>query len=458
LKKETHGKKDDVKEYVSKNKGEKYMPEVKKEQRLVTVARLFFLLVVIPFLLISSLIAFSIGHFGGVSKTGSTAALDEKSQQEIKVRAMDLAENVGSFLRERQKDTLIATIMPATAAAYKGFLATKTGDLWVKKEGEGIVKEQLPLYVEMSYIDRNGNEVIKIVKGEAVAGSGLANVSDPKNTTYKSEDYFEKARGLNKGDVYVSRMTGWYVNKAEYGQGKRFEGIIRMATPLFDKQGFIGVVALAMDSRHLTRFTDNIVPTSSEYVLKADASTGNYAYMVDSKGFVIAHPLDYHIAGLYKDGTVVPALTAANKDEMVKKGEEVLDLLNPDGIEPALNEIAKDALSGKTGIKSYTFEGRSKIVAYTPISFYTADYPKPGGYGWVALGVDVEKFNEQAKATAQKIEKEGQVWLATVIVILLGAMMILFGIAAILSRGINRSIASEVPPEALNPKGYDDED
>ncbi len=433
------------------------MPEMKKESRIVTVARLFFLLVVIPLLLISSLIAFSISHYGGVSKTGATVALDQKSQQEIRVRASDLAQGIADFLRERQKDALIATILPVTPAAYKGFLDTKTGDLWVKT-GEGITKEQLPLYVEMSFIDRNGREQVKVAGGKVVPSGELVDVSDPANTLYKSEDYFLKARGLDKGQVYISQVTGWYVNKAEYEQGKRFKGIVRLATPLFDKQGFVGVVALALDAGHLSRYTDNIVPTESDYVLKADAATGNYAYMVDSRGFVIAHPLDYHIAGLYKDGTLVPAVTAANKEEMAKKGEGVLNMLAPDGLEPALTEIAKDAAAGKSGIRNYVFEGHAKMVAYAPIPFYTEEYPKPAGFGWVGLGVDVEKFNEQAKIAAQKIEKEGQVWLATIVVILLGAMIILFTIAAVLSRGINRSIASEVSPEAEKYAGYDDKD
>jgi hypothetical protein len=440
---------------VSNNKGEK-MPESIKGSRILTVARLFFLLVVIPLLLISSLIAFSIIHFGGMSKTGAMLALDQKSQQEIKVRALDLAQNVADFLRERQKDALIATILPSTPAAYKEFFDTKTSALWVKKD-TSIVKEQLPLYVEMSLIDQNGNELIKIKDGKIAPKNELVNVSDPANTTYKSEDYFLRAKELNKGQVYISHVTGWYVNKAEFEQGKRFSGIIRIATPLFDKQGFVGVVSLALDHKFLARYTDNIVPTSSEYVLKADASTGDYAYMVDNKGFVIAHPNDYHIEGLYKDGTPVPFVTAANYEEMKKKGEEVLNLSQLGGIDPVMPEVAKEAAEGKSGIKTYKFEGHTKVVAYAPIPFYSEDYPKPVGFGWIGMGVDVDKFNEQAKITSEKIEKEGQVWLATIVLILFGAMVILFSIAAILARGINRSIASEVPPEARGPT-YDDED
>lgn len=433
------------------------MAESIKGSRILTVARLFFLLIVIPLLLISSLIAFSIVHFGGMSRTGAMLALDQKSQQEIRVRTIDLAETVADFLRERQKDVLIATILPPTGGAYKNFLDTKTGSLWVKTEG-GIVKEQLPLYGEMSFIDKNGNELIKVADGRILPSSELKNVSNPANTTYKSEDYFAKAKVLNKGQVYISHVTGWYVNKAEFEQGKRFAGIIRMATPVFDKQGFIGVVALALDTRHLSRYTDNIIPTESEYVVKADASTGNYAYMVDNRGFLIAHPLDYHIEGLYKDGTPVPPITPVNVEEMKKKGEEVLNLIAIDGLEPSLAEVAKEAQAGKSGIRTYEFEGRTKMVAYAPIPFYSDDYPKPSGFGWIGMGVDIEKFNEQAKITSEKIEKEGQTWLATIIVILLGAMIILFSIAAILSRGINRSIASEAPPEAMKDHTNDDED
>ncbi len=438
------------------NKGEK-MPESIKGSRLLTVARLFFLLVIIPLLLIASLIAFSIFNLGGLSKTGTMAALDQKAQQEIRVRATDVAQNIADFLRERQKDILITTILPASAQAYKQFLDTKTYDLWVKKD-TGIVKEQLPLYVEASLTDPNGNEIIKIKDGKIVPKEELANVSDPANTTYKSEDYFMKAKELNKGEVYISHVTGWYVNKAEFEQGKRFEGIIRMATPLFDKQGFTGVLTLALDVRALAKYTDNIIPTEAEYVIEADSSTGNYAYLVDNRGYVISHPDDYHIEGLYKDGTPVPPVTSATYEDMKKKGEEVLNINQLGGIDPVLPEVAREAAAGKPGIKTYKFEDHTKIVAYAPIPFYSQDYPKPAGFGWVAMAVDVEKFAEQAKLESGKIEKEAQVWLTTIILIIFGAMVILFSIAVILSRGINRSIASEVPPEALNPPQYDDED
>jgi len=432
------------------------MSETKKGKQFFTVSRVFFLLIVIPLLLTSFLIANGIFQLGDTSKKGAAAVLDQKAQEEIMMRAVAVAENVASFLQECEKDTLVATILPATAETYKEFVLKNKQALWIKKDGK-IVKSSEPMYVEMALVDGAGNEVIKIADGEIVPGSKLVNVSNPGNTTYKSEDYFARTKGLDKGEVYVSHVTGWYVNHADFKAGKRFEGIVRLATPLFDKRGFAGLITLALDVRQLAKFTDNIIPTEAGYVFEADSATGNYAYMVDNKGLVISHPDDYHIAGLYPDGTPVPYLTGETLESMTKKGEEVLNLFSLEFMDPALPEVAKAASAGRSGAKVYKFGGHTKFVAYAPIPFYSTTYPEPAGFGWVGMGLDVDKFNEMALATAQKIEKEAHAWLTTIILILVIAVFILFLISTLLSKGITRSIEAEVPEGAV-PHYYDDED
>jgi len=435
------------------------MSETTKGKQFFTASKLFFLLIVIPLLLVAFLITRGIFELGDTARKRAAVVLDEKLQDEIKLRAVNVADEVAGFLRERERDMLITTILPTTDTAYKEFINKNKQPLWVKKEGK-IVKVLTPLYTEMSLVDKAGNELIKIVGGEIVPKAKLLNVSvsDPANTTYKSEDYFSKAKDFAKGNVYMSHVTGWYVNRSEFEKGKRFTGIIRMATPLFDKDGFTGIITLALDARNLAKITDSIIPTRPGHVLEADASTGDYAYMVDNRGFMISHPNDYHIAGLYMDGTPVPAVTKETLDEMTKKGEGVLNLNLLGFMDSALPEIAGDAAAGKSGSKTYEFAGHTKFVAYAPIEFFTKSYPEPAGFGWVGMGVDVEKFNETAMETSRDIEKEATAWMTTIIIIIVASVIILFLIAFLLARGVSRSIEAEVPPESQEAHFYHDEE
>jgi hypothetical protein len=433
------------------------MSETKKGKQLFTVARVFFLLIVIPLSLMAILIANGIFKLGVTVKERAVTALDQKSQEEIKVRAMNTAEEIANFLTERKKDILISTIIPASEPVFKKFVNENRKSIWVK-EKDIIRQVSAPLYIEMSLIDKNGNERIKVSNGEIVPGSKLANIGNPANTTYKNEDYFARAKKLNKGEVYVSPVTGWYVNRLEFEKGKRFEGIVRFATPLFGQEGFAGVISLALDFRHLAGYTDHIIPTQAAPVFEADGATGNYAYMVDHQGYVISHPGDYHIRGLYKNGTPVAALTQTNSAELTKKGEEVLNLNLLSFMDPNLPEVAKDAATGKSGIKMYKFAGHTKFVAYAPIRFFTRDIPEPGGFGWIGMGVDVDKFNELAVKTSQNIDKEAKAWTTTIILILTISVIILFLILALLARGITRSIEAEIPEGSEGESHFNDEE
>ena len=74
------------------------MSETKKGKQLFTVARVFFLLIVIPLSLMAILIANGIFKLGVTVKERAVTALDQKSQEEIKVRAMNTAEEIANFL------------------------------------------------------------------------------------------------------------------------------------------------------------------------------------------------------------------------------------------------------------------------------------------------------------------------------------------------------------------------
>jgi hypothetical protein len=433
------------------------MSETKKEKHFFTVGGVFFLLIVIPLSLMAFLIANGMFKLGVTIKERAVNVLDQKSQEEIKIRAINAAEEVANFLNERKKDVLTATILPANDTAYKQYLKDNNKNIWIKEEGK-IKLTSAPLYTDMALIDKKGKEVIKIVNGQTLPADKLTNVSNPAKTTYTVEDYFAKTKNLNKGEVYVSPVTGWYVTKAEFEKGKVFTGVVRFATPVFNKEGFAGIIVLTLDYRHLAKFTNHIIPTQADQVFKADAASGNYAYMLDNRGFVIAHPNDFHIEGLNKDGTPVPPLTEKTYADLIKKGQEVLNFNQMGYIDPNLPIIAKDAAAGNAGTKSYKFGGHTIFVAYAPIKFYAAGYPAPGGFGLIGMAIDVEKYNETAIKASKSIDKEAKAWTATIIFILIASMIILFLIMWLLVRGINRSLQADIPEDSQQPPIFDDDE
>ncbi len=433
------------------------MAETKKKKQFFTVGGVFFLLIVIPLSLMALLIANGMFKLGYTIKERANTVLDQKSQEEIKVRAINTAEEVANFLNERKKDVLTATILPANDIAYKQYLKNNNKNIWIREEGK-IKQVSLPLYTDMTLIDKKGKEVIKIANGQTLPADKLSNISNPANTTYTVEDYFAKTKDLNNGEVYVSPVTGWYVTKPEFEKGKVFSGVIRLATPVFGKEGFAGIIVLTLDYRHLAKFTNHIIPTQADQVFKADTSSGNYAYMLDNRGFMIVHPNDYHIEGLAKDGTAVPPLAEKTAADLIKKGQEVFNFNQMGYIDPNLPIIAKDAAAGNAGTKSYKFGGHTVFMTYAPIKFYATSYPAPAGFGWIGMRIDVEKYNEAAIKASKNIDKEAKAWTATIIFILIASMIILFFIMWLLVRGINRSLQAEIPEGSHSPTFDDDDD
>ena len=194
------------------------MSKTKKDKRSFNIGGVFFLLIVIPLSLMAFLIANGMFKLGVTINERTIKVLDNKVQEDIRARAVNTANEVASFLMECNKDLQVATIIPSSEAVYKQFVSENKKPVWIKSDGK-IQQVLIPLYKEMALIDKNGNEQIKIVDGQAA--KKLVNVSNPANTTYKTEDYFAKTKNLNKGEIYVSPVTGLYVDKAAFEKGQK---------------------------------------------------------------------------------------------------------------------------------------------------------------------------------------------------------------------------------------------
>jgi hypothetical protein len=190
-----------------------------------------------------------------------------------------------------------------------------------------------PLYLEMTFVGTDGREKVKVSASPRLA-TGLRDVSRRENTYARAETYFADLKRLKAGEIYVSEVIGPYVGspiighytpaaaaragiafapeKAAYAGkenplGRRFEGLVRWATPVERDGRIIGYVTLALDHDHLMEFTNTLMPTAERYTDIPDAGGGNYAYVWDHLGRSIVHPRHHTIVG-YRPATGEPEI------------------------------------------------------------------------------------------------------------------------------------------------------
>lgn len=445
----------------------------------------------------------SIGTIKSIGKTAtddSVRALDLRSREAIEALTTDTAKAIANFLYYRDRDILAAAMEEPSEAAYAKFLKIRSRTVlqhgpwqlaadeksWVPKIP--VVREakvtrpilpdnardfharppeylgeprETPLFVEMTFVDLNGQEKVKVTTGDLTSHQ-LRNVADQRQTFVKAENYFADLGKLKPGDIYVSEVIGAYVPTQVIGPylpetlkkagkaftpeasayagtenpvGRRFRGIVRWATPVVRNGKVAGYVTLALDHDHIRQFSDRLMPTEERYTPIADAIKGNYAFLWDHKGRSISHPRDYFITG-YDPQTGEPATPWLDEElyaEWQKSGKSSSEFLA--GIPPFRDQSLKkkpakelvkagtvgldcrylnfspqcdgwQALTEHGGSGSFVifFSGLWKLTTAAAIPYYTGQYGQSRqGFGFVTIGANVDEFHRAATETAKTI-------------------------------------------------------
>jgi signal transduction histidine kinase/ActR/RegA family two-component response regulator/HAMP domain-containing protein len=325
---------------------------------------------------------------------------------------------------------------------------------------EGIIKNR-PMYLEMTLVDLSGQELLKVTTSDILPGD-LRDVSRRENTYCRAETYFQSLKKLKPGEIYVSEVIGPYIGTHMIGTynrkraddmgiafapersgyagkenpvGKRFQGLVRWATPVVAGGKVVAYVTLALDHTHIMEFTDHVVPTEERYSPISDAGSGNYAFMWDYKGRNISHPRDYFIVG-YDPRTgeqAVPWLDEEMYQLWVESGRSmsVFEQRAPQFKEQALSKKASKVLTragivgldgrylnfapqcagwhnltqyGGSGSFLIFWSGLWKLTTAATIPYHTGIYGQnPRGFGYVTIGANVDEFHRPAVETATTI-------------------------------------------------------
>jgi len=439
-----------------------------------------------------------VSETGTLATESSIAALDLKSRESIERLTTDIAAAVADFLYARDSDILQAADLPANEDAYKKFLAVRSKAViyhqpwrldddgrWVRQnpssaaapdiapgsednardfhanppQTAGAVRMQ-PLYHEMTFVGLDGQERVKISATDLLP-TGLRNVARKEQTWCRAETYFAELAALQPGQIYVSGVIGEYLpspligpyvpsraakagiefapEKAGYAgkenpAGKRFQGLVRWAAPVYRGKVKIGYVTLALDHTHLMEYTDHVVPTTERFSDISDAGSGNYAFMWDDQGRNISHPRDYFIVGFdpRTGEQAVPWLSAelAGEWQAANGSFARFEKIAPRFHQQSLNKKPLESLTqaGMVGLDcrylnfapqcsgwyNLTEHGGSgsflirwsdlwKLTTAAAIPYHTGRYNSPRGFGFVAIGANVDEFHSSASDTAARI-------------------------------------------------------
>lgn len=415
-----------------------------------------FMIALLPLAFSSATLFINLRNTSTILAEKISDASDRQASEALQSRARQVAEDVTQFLTECENDLRLVAALPKDAATARTFYRSRNLEIWrrggsVEKPAEE--KLSVPRYAALELVDSRGRQSFVIRDGKLLPPDQLKDISIPANTEFKSENYFAKTAALEKGEIYVSHVSGFHVAKKEqlgaapdsehaFG-GREYRGVIRFATPLYTADGqFNGLVVLSLDHRHLMEFSQHILPGSVEKTVFPSYMSGNYAFIFDDEGWIITHPNFWDIRGVFPDGTPVPPYTSESSQESIESGRIPFNLDKAGFIHPNYPVVANAVRAGKSGYVSTTnVGGARKVMAYAPIIYRSGDYRRYGIFGGVTIGFQTEQFHEPARAATAIIHEQMRDHLQKSLLILALATALALLAAWRISRGITHPLA-----------------
>lgn len=375
----------------------------------------FLIFSIVPLVVISYLSIKSLKYSGEGIINLAIGNLEREEEITLIKEAENYAKRVSDFLKDREKDLFSLLKTPFTEKSFLNFYNSKKGRVWYAKVKDNRlieIKEEIPLYKEIAFVNKDGKEEILVKDGRIFNRNELREVKRERNTTYLIEDYFNKTKKLKEGEIYLSHLSGFAMTKKdqigdkdldEVKGGKRYDGVLRFSAPLYEDGEFKGIVTLALDHIHLQELSIHILPKLGDSIVFSSYQSGNYAFIFDNRGWIITHPKYWDFPGVFKDGVIKEYMKADSKKEDIESGLLGFNLQHVGFLSEGYPKAYKEVMEGKSGIVTVTnVGGVKKIMAYAPIQYKSANSNIFGGF---TLGAELNTFWETANKSKELLSK-----------------------------------------------------
>ncbi|MBT3416913.1 hypothetical protein HN425_02490 [Candidatus Woesearchaeota archaeon] len=365
--------------------------------------------------------------------------------------AVKTADDFSNFLDERVEDTLEVSNfnyqdLSVLMSGIKDFSDSKRKEIWFNIGSDNAPVEQkkiIPIYKEIAYIGVNGNEIIRYSNNEF--SNNLRDVSNPKNTDFKSETYFADTISLGEGKVLIGNVMTEYTsvekvfkqsteetrNDKTYGNviGRDImkEGLLRFSMPIYSNNQLQGVIVLSLDYKHIQELSKHVNPTSEEPTVSTQYSK-NYLLVFDNDGNTITHPKPDNIRGYLDNGE----LAGFNEPNSTQDGH-IFNLYKYEKSLTYLQIATKNLEQKEIYVSSATdVGGRTKIIISVPILYSNpnTNYAESGVFGGIMLSIQ-----PLAATVAEGSTTNNQIYLIAGSILLI---IVLISTIIILSRKLKR--------------------
>jgi signal transduction histidine kinase len=340
--------------------------------------------------------------------------LRENGLDALETRASDTAALLAAFLRERESDLRALASAPQSVDTLMVFGDSHRREVWTIDPDTGAESRlMLPLYREIAVIDTQGQEQVKIENVcfyypwdcRLQVAVNLRDVSNPLNTTYRSETYFSEVQTLQRDAIWVGRPIGYYIPAAESYRslpeqdGQRFQGVMRFLMPIYEGDTRTGYLMLALDHTHVMEFVAHLDPTATRPLPLVGAETDSFAYLVGMDGGLLAHPFHNYIVGVDRGGAVVPPFS-----ENLNSGPANLTQMG--FLSDAFPTLISRLTSQPSGhIERFSVGGTERTLTYAVID-YRAPQHYPDGFGAVVLYLPDSELSVETTALVADLQAQ----------------------------------------------------